>query len=228
MTPTLPILYSFRRCPYAMRARMAIHVSEQTVRLREVVLREKPAAMLAISPKGTVPVLQLTDGTVIDESLAIMDWALARHDPENWRGPAENQSTIMTLINRCETNFKGHLDRYKYPSRYDNVDPTVERAKALSFVNDLSKQLAGKPFLFGPSKGMADIAIFPFVRQFANTDRDWFDGLGEIAPARLWLDRCLNLPVFSAVMNKEPQWHEGDEPTIFPRREGRSWDGIVF
>ena len=213
----LPILYSFRRCPYAMRARMAIAISEQKVKLREIVLRDKPREMLDISPKGTVPVLHLNDGRVIEESLAIMQWALAQNDPARWLGPVEHREEAMALIDAAETDFKGHLDRYKYPSRYENVDPLEQRALALLFVKRLSEKLGGKNFLFDDQPGLADIAIFPFIRQFANTDRDWFDAIAGITPARAWLDRCLSLPIFACVMDKYPPWQTGDTEPVFPQ-----------
>ncbi len=210
----LPILYSFRRCPYAMRARMALAVSGIKCRLREVVLRDKPPAMIEISPKATVPVLQITDGRVIEESIEIMDWALVQQDPEDWLGADRQAMTI--LIAATETDFKGHLDRYKYPNRYENVDPLVHRAQALSFVQRLDDQLGDKLFLFAETPRLADIAIFPFIRQLANTDRSWWDNEPTISCAGNWLERCLALPIFEAVMDKYERWREGDVEPVFP------------
>lgn len=176
----VPILYSFRRCPYAMRARMALMVSGTTYIHREVVLRRKPATMLAASPKGTVPVLVLIDGTVIDESIDIMHWALEQHDPENWRARVEAE-----LLGLFDSAFKHHLDRYKYAARYD-ADPLANRAAGLAILAELDTRLADRNYLGGAQPGFNDIAIFPFVRQFAGVDAAWF---AACAPQRVreWL-----------------------------------------
>ncbi len=176
----VPILYSFRRCPYAMRARMALMVSGTTYAHREVVLRCKPAAMLAASPKGTVPVLVLVDGTVIDESIDIMHWALAQNDPQDWRAHADAE-----LIALFDGAFKHHLDRYKYAARYD-ADPLANRAAGLVILADLDTRLADLNYLGGARPGFNDIATFPFVRQFAGVDAAWF---AACAPQRVrkWL-----------------------------------------
>ena len=166
----LPILYTFRRCPYAMRARMALYKSEQACAVREVLLRDKPAEMLAQSAKGTVPVLVLTDGTVFDESLDIMRWALNRCDPENWLSPAHGTpDEVLALISRNDGPFKDHLDRYKYSTRYQDTDPIVHREQGVQFLEILNGRLAASTFLFGDHISLADIAIFPFVRQFAKS-----------------------------------------------------------
>lgn len=199
----LPILYSFRRCPYAMRARMAIAVSGQEVEHREVVLKDKPAAMLEASPKGTVPVLVLPDGTVIDESLAVMDWALGERDPEGWRAPLDEDG--LSLIAENDRTFKRALDRYKYPNRYGDVDPLEHRALGLDFLRRLEGRLAEAPYLCGDRFSYADAAIAPFVRQFANVDRDWFDGAG-LSHVPGWLDGILESERFSRVMEKHPKW----------------------
>jgi glutathione S-transferase len=157
---SLPILYSFRRCPYAMRARMALLVSGQAVGLREVVLRAKPRALLDASPKGTEPVLVLPDGQVIEQSLDIMLWALRRRDPENWLSGRD-----AGLIAANDGPFKHHLDHYKYAGRHDG-DPLPHRAAALGLLEPLEERLAAAPFLCGPARTLTDIAIFPFVRQF--------------------------------------------------------------
>jgi glutathione S-transferase len=188
---TPPTLYSFRRCPYAMRARMALLVSETPFRLVEVKLSAKPAELLAASPKGTVPVLVLADGTVIDESLDIMHWALARHDPENWRVGIDND-----LITINDGPFKHHLDRTKYPQRHDS-DPRVHRAAALEILATLEGSL--DPQLHGKNPGFTDIALFPFVRQFAAIDPGWF--AAQPLPAlQAWLAHHLASPLFVAAM----------------------------
>lgn len=213
-----PILYSFRRCPYAMRARMAIAASGIGCTLREVVLRDKPQAMLSISPKGTVPVLQLPDGRVLEESLDIMHWALGQHDPDGWLQEGEPK-TRDALIHAMDADFKGHLDRYKYPTRYDNVDPLYHRGEAEKFLITLNDQIGDQPYLFGPRISMADIALFPFIRQFANTNRDWFNSLPLPALQR-WLENHLESDLFLSVMQKYPQWHPGEEEPCFPANHG--------
>lgn len=207
----LPILYSFRRCPYAMRARMALMVSGQAVRLREVVLREKPEQMLEVSPKATVPVLVLDDEAVIDESLAIMRWALSRADPGCWM---ENQEQSENLIASADDKFKFHLDRYKYPSRYEDVNPIEHRAAGLEILKRWNDRLKATGQLTGERPALADIAIFPFVRQFANVDRVWFDSQ-PIPALQKWLAGHLESALFHSVMPKFPQWKMGDDEPIF-------------
>lgn len=211
-----PILYSFRRCPYAMRARMAIAVSGQQCRLREVVLRDKPEGMLAASPKGTVPVLVLQDGTVVDESLDVMHWALGQNDPENWLAPFdEDEATARALIAENDGPFKANLDRYKYPNRYDNVDPSDHRRKGLAFLQTVDALLLNQPYLAGARFSFLDAAILPFVRQFANTDRDWFDQAGLNTVPR-WLDAGLASHRFTRVMEKYPAWKQTGTEVAFP------------
>ena len=199
----IPILYSFRRCPYAMRARMALAIGEARYAHREVVLRAKPPAMLAVSPKGTVPVLVLPDGTVVDESLDIMRWALARHDPEDWSARAD-----PTLVAEFDDVFKHHLDRYKYSGRYD-ADPLAHRAAGLSMLARLDERLARHDHLDGTNRGFSDIALFPFVRQFAGVDADWF---AAHAPHRVraWLARLVSSELFERIMARFTPWAEAD------------------
>ncbi len=220
MTNQLPILYSFRRCPYAMRARLGLQGSNQQCELREIVLRDKPSHMLQASPKGTVPVLILSDGTVIEESLDIMLWALKQNDPEAFLSPKhKNLEEMLTLIKRCESNFKCHLDRYKYAPRYENTDPLDHRHKAESFLQELDQRLTASPYLFGDRISLADMAIAPFVRQFANVDRVWF-GQTPYSNLKTWLDDFLNSPAFTNILNKYPVWKEGDPITLFPTTDG--------
>lgn len=204
--PTEPVLYSFRRCPYAMRARLALVVSGTRCELREVKLADKPQAMLDASPKGTVPVLVLPDGTVIEESLEVMHWALARNDPEGWleRDDAE-------LIARSDGPFKYALDRYKYPNRYDDCDPLPHRKAGLDFLQELDARLAESGQLCGAQRGLADMAIFPFVRQFANHDRKWFDAQ-DLPHLHPWLARHLASDLFATVMQREKPWQPGQPP----------------
>jgi glutathione S-transferase len=204
----LPILYSFRRCPFAMRARMALLVSGQTVELREIVLRAKPDAMLAASPKGTVPVLVLPDGEVLDESLDIMRWALRQYDPEGWMAGDD-----AALIAANDGAFKHHLDRYKYPSRHGE-DPLVHRDAGLDHLLLLEDRLAQHGHLCGPTRTLADIALFPFVRQFAATDPDWFDRQ-PLPNVQLWLSTLTASPLFAQCMLRLPPWQPGDAMVSF-------------
>ncbi len=207
-----PVLYSFRRCPYAMRARLGIAASGLTVQLREIVLRDKPTAMLAASPKGTVPVLVLPDGTVVDESLDIMLWALTRNDP---LALLRYGAAAQELILRCETEFKPHLDRFKYHVRYTDVDPAYERGLAARYLQELDQRLQQNSYLFGSGISLADLAIAPFVRQFANAGRDWFDTQDWPALAG-WLDRFVTSSRFLSIMQKYPVWQPDDPITLFP------------
>lgn len=216
---TLPVLYSFRRCPYAIRARMALMVSGLSVELREVVLRDKPAHMLELSPKGTVPVLWLPDGRVIEESLEIMQWALGEDDPEGWKdGGPERVAAMEALIQRNDSEFKFHLDRYKYPDRYEGAVALDHRGEAETFLMALEESLGTNPFLFGQKRCLADAAIVPFIRQFANTDRGWFDEC-PYPRVRQWLERELNAPSFGRVMEKFRAWEESSIGVLFPSSE---------
>ena len=188
----MTLLYSFRRCPFAMRARMALLVSGATFDIREVRLSDKPAALLAASPKGTVPVLVLSDGTVIDESIDIMRWALQRHDPEDWLA-GEDAALIATF----DGAFKAHLDRYKYGD-----DAVTHQAAGLAMLHDLEDRLAGGTNLCREARAMTDIAIMPFVRQFAMVDRAWFDAL-PLPRVQDWLARHMASPLFIAGMAKD-------------------------
>jgi len=203
---TTPILYTFRRCPYAIRARLAILVSGVTVEAREIELRSKPQAMLDISPKGTVPVLQLADGRVIDESLDIMRWALDINDPQHWlSNDREWLAEAASLIDDNDGPFKQLLDRYKYPARYQDFAPGIGTAhyrnEAGVFLRRLSSRLARQPFLMGAATSLPDAAIFPFVRQFAQVDKAWFDRAHE-GPLAQWLDALVGSPIFVSVMRK--------------------------
>jgi len=204
----LPILYSFRRCPFAMRARMALLVSSQTVELREILLRAKPQAMLDASPKGTVPVLVLADGSVIDQSLAIMRWALARHDPEAWL-----RGDDAELVERFDGPFKHHLDRYKYPNRHGS-DPIEHRTAGLEHLQLIEQRLAASAFLCGASRTLSDIALFPFVRQFAATDQAWFDAQ-PLPQLHAWLAGLLGSALFDRAMLRPAPWQPGDPPVTF-------------
>jgi len=217
MSQSLPILYSFRRCPYAMRARMALVIAGVSVELREVVLREKPAEMLAASQKGTVPVLVLPGGRIIDESIDVMHWALVQSDPEGWRVP--NTAEMDKLINDNDGPFKHHLDRYKYASRYEGVNPPVNpaehRAAAEGYLAALDKRLLGSKHLMGDTRSLADIAVFPFVRQFVNAAKDDMQ-MGRFPGLDRWLKGHVASPLFVAVMGKYPRWQPGEPGVTFP------------
>ena len=213
---SLPVLYSFRRCPYAMRARLALAVSGQVCELREVVLRAKPAALLSASPKGTVPVLVLPKGAVIDQSLDIMRWALAQHDPEHWLTPEQGSlEATNALIAQCDGPFKSHLDRYKYPNRYDNTDAAAHRSAGAEYLAMLDHRLQSHTYLFGSRPCLADMAIAPFVRQFAHVDIEWFQG--QPWPAlQHWLHAFLDSPRFAQIMGKYSAWEPGSDGIRFP------------
>ncbi len=201
----LPVLYSFRRCPYAMRARLALASAGIAVELREVLLRDKAPELLAASPKATVPVLVLPD-QVIEESYEIMLWALQQHDPEGWLAGRDD-----ALIAEVDGPFKTALDRYKYGK--EAVEDA--RASAASFLMKLNTTLARQPFLSGRSFGMKDAASITFVRQFANVDITWFNA--EPWPhLREWLENFLASGRFKAIMQKYPKWQAGDPATLFP------------
>jgi glutathione S-transferase len=192
------VLYSFRRCPYAMRARMALRYSGVAVQIIEVSLKAKPAEMLALSPKGTVPVLSV-DGRVIDESLAIMRWALAQNDPEGWL--LGDDRATQALIEENDQGFKHQLNRYKYAERYPEQPMEHYRAEGEVFLMKLEGLLAEQEYLLAGHLSLADVALAPFVRQFAHVDREWF---GQSPYPRLqgWLQRFLESPLFIAVMAK--------------------------
>ena len=198
---SLPVLYSFRRCPYAMRARMSIVREGYEVELREVVLRDRPDHMMEISPKGTVPVLLLPDGAVIEESLEIMQHVLG------WDLSEEETHWVA----RNDEEFKFHLDRYKYPNRYDDVDEMEHRTLASAYLSDLDARLGEGPAF----ASQLNDALFPFVRQFANHDRDWFDGQ-PWANIHAWLTEHLVSEEFKRCMKKEKQWIEGNAVVGFP------------
>lgn len=200
-----PILYSFRRCPYAMRARLALAVSGLEVELREVKLSAKPDAMLAASPKGTVPVLVLPNGTVIDQSIDIMRWALTQHDPEDWLSRND-----PALVAANDGAFKHDLDLYKYPDRHGTHAET-HRASGLAFLLEIEQRLAGSIYLCGPARGFADAAIIPFVRQFAAVDPTWF-AMQPLPNLQNWLSSYLTSYLFGAIMMRVPPWRPGDAP----------------
>lgn len=191
-----------------MRARLAIAVSGVTVELREIKLSAKPAALLEASPKGTVPVVVLPDGGVLEQSLDVMAWVLGVHDPEQWLERMDPE-----LVNENDGPFKHALDRYKYPERHES-DAMVHRAAGLGFLEKLDARLACQPQLCGARRGLADMAIMPFVRQFAAVDRAWFADL-PLPHLQRWLAAHLEDSLFGAVMVRHAPWREGDAVTLF-------------
>jgi len=204
MTPTL---YSFRRCPYAMRARMALHISGAEYEHREIILRNKPTSMLKASPKGTVPVFITSDGHVIDESLDLALWALGENDSKDWLGAFEPELTA-----RNDDEFKRHLDRYKYASRYDESLPRgavdlSHREQAEIFLSELETRLTQTAYLSGEHQSLTDITIFPFIRQFAAVEPEWWTA-HEYPHVREWLREQVESELFKTIMKKRPLWDE--------------------
>jgi len=214
---TAPILYSFRRCPYAMRARLALHTSGITVELREVSLRNKPESMLLASPKGSVPVLLLPDGNVIDESWDIMQWALQQHDPHNWLGQDGCYlDAAAALMLENDGSFKHNLDRYKYPNRYPEQPQNDYRAQGEHFLQQLENCLANNRYLLGDSFTIADATVLPFVRQFAGVDKDWFES-ANYPKLRNWITYFINSDRFTGIMKKYPPWLPGTPEILMSR-----------
>ena len=207
--PPTPILWSFRRCPYAMRARLAIQSAGVQCELREILLKDKPPAFLATSNSGTVPSLKAE--TTIDESRDIMIWALQQNDPDGW---LDMPSAGYDLITENDGPFKAALDHTKYAVRHPDKNEAEERAKASIFLHKLNNQLTQR-YLFKDTASLADMAILPFVRQFANTDRAWFDAQDWPNLIR-WLEAFKASDLFLSIMRKYPKWEPGDDVTIFP------------
>ncbi len=203
METAKPTLYSFRRCPYAIRARMAIVYAGVDVDIVEVSLRDKPQAMLNASCKGTVPVL-CDNGTVIDESVDIMLWALKKHDPEQWLAPGlscNGEPKTMDLIRLNDLEFKPCLDKYKYASRHPEFPPELYRQRCDLFLSQLESLLQKQDYLLGERVTLVDVAILPFVRQFSMVEPEWFCGAGYTALVN-WLDKLLASAIFVKVMEK--------------------------
>ena len=208
------MLYTFRRCPYAMRARLALKYNGAAVELREVDLKHVPASLSQASSKDTVPVLALSDGKVLDESWDILLWALRRNDPDCWLG--EDESHLIPadqLIEMNDYSFKDDLDHYKYADRYPEHPAEEYRSRGEEFLQELEELLTAQSYLLGDRISLADIGIFPFIRQFAFVDKAWFDRASYCHLQR-WLDGFLQSALFAAVMVKHPVWKPGDVPVI--------------
>lgn len=222
MIRQLPILYSFRRCPYAMRARLAIANVGVQIELREIQLKNKPAAMLACSPKGTVPVLVLPSGDIIDESVDIMVWAFAQavkttqaHFNPSVKYPEDLKPLIRTWVAQNDNEFKPWLDKYKYADRYPEYATEYYRAQGEVFLAKLENLLAINAYLLADYPTFADIAIMPFIRQFAMVDKVWFDASGY-PRLKHWLADHLESELFLTIMQKYSPWKEGDAAVTFP------------
>jgi glutathione S-transferase len=210
----LPVLYTFRRCPYAIRARLALKASGVKVEWREVVLRAKPAEMLAISPKGTVPVLQLPDGQVLEQSLDIMRWALHQHDPLGWLSAAP-EARVQAWTDLNDGPFKALLDRYKYPERHPERSAAEWRDEAVALMlKPMDTALQGHAQLLADAASLADMALLPFVRQFAQVDAAWFEQ-APLPHLQGWLAAHLASPLFESVMGKLAPWSPDQAPVVF-------------
>ena len=215
----VPILYTFRRCPYAMRARMGLAYAGIEFQIREVVLKNKPPEMLDESPKATVPVLLRGDLPVLEESLDILEWSLSENDPDGWIDyPADKLLKMQNLVEENDHVFKLHLDHYKYSDRFPEdrfpqPPREVYRQAGEPFLQKLEVLLLDTRFLFGDRISYADVAIFPFIRQFSNVEPTWFS-TAPYPGLRRWLARFLNSNLFQSVMKKYPPW-EVDQPVLY-------------
>ena len=208
----MTILYSFRRCPYAMRARLGLALSEKSVQLREIILKHKPEAMIQASPKGTVPVLIEKDGHVIDESLDIMKWALEGSQLLN-----SATSAMHLLIKENDEVFKGWLDKYKYADRYPEFSEIYYREQGELFIEKLEECLLNSEMLFSNEYSFADIAILPFVRQFAFVNINWFSQ-SKYQNVHHWLTVFIDSDLFQSIMKKYPTWLESNQEITFPEK----------
>lgn len=218
-TESLPILYSLRNCPYAMRARIAIFKAKKTVILRDIVLSDKPKEMITASPKATVPVIVLPNGTVIDESFDVMLWALTEHDPDDLLQSKNPQflTTMLNIIKSFDQNFKACLEQYKCAKRYRENNISECRAACEQYIQTLEVRLTEHDFLLSDKESLADIALLPFIRQFARIERQWY--LQSPYPkVRQWLNNYLQSPMFTKVMAKYPLWLDDYEVVLFGQK----------
>lgn len=207
-----PILYSFRRCPYAMRARLAIKASGLIVEIREVELKNKPKEFLNISPKATVPIVYISSKQIIEESLDIMEWALKINDPlKLLKNEKLNRIEIHSILNKLENEFKQNLDRYKYSSRFDLPNPKLYRDKNLQTLNEFNNLLQNNKGICSSNLSLLDYAVFPFIRQFRNVNSVWFDSL-ELKFLQTWLYELIDSDEFSSIMKKYEIWKPNQKP----------------
>lgn len=230
----LPVLYSLRNCPYAMRARLAIYAAKQQVQLRDLVLSNKPDEMLAVSPKGTVPVLVTASNLVIDESLAIMQWAFSQSDPDDYlhkkglnkaalNKEVLNQEVLnalaemLAVIEIFDNEFKGHLEKYRCSKRYHEPSLITDRQQCERYLADLESRLCQHQYLMSDKPSLVDLALMPFIRQFARVERQWY--LQAPYPKlRQWLNQYLQSRMFSKVMEQHPLWLDAKQEVIFGDR----------
>jgi len=213
---SLPILYSLRQCPYAMRARIGILLANQSIVLRDIVMNNIPTQMLTASPKGTVPVLVLSDSSVIDESLDIMLWALQRNDPSNLLYSSEDDglANMLALIKWCDNEFVEALKKYKAAARYHDSNIISYRHQCESFINYLEECLTKHNFIMRNSASLVDYAVLPFIRQFSNVDKKWYKQ-APYPKLQQWLNNHYQNPIFAKAMTKYPQWLDSNELVIF-------------
>ena len=213
----MPILYSFKRCPYAMRARMAIYLSQIVVEHREVSLKNKPKSMMEISPKGTVPVLLLENGDVIDESMDIINWCLETNS-RVFKDILDDSQKAFTkkIIKIFDEKFKFHLDRYKYATRYKNVDAVSHRDACLDILKTLDKNINNTKWFFSNNVNKIDISVLPFIRQFRIADPLWFDANQDIPNIQIWLENFLQSKLLNEVMINFDAWDPNDPIKLFP------------
>ena len=205
-----PILYTFRRCPYAIRTRMALAYSDITIEIKEIFLQNRPQELFDISPKGTVPVLCLNNSKIIDESLDIMQWSLTQNDPDSWIIP--NLDIQLKLIKENDSEFKYWLDRYKYYDRYPEHDKKFYRQKCGEYISKLNIMLKDNAYLYSNKISIADVAIFPFIRQCANVDTDWFTG--TFLNTKTWLALLIESKLFLSIMHKYSEYQSGQKPLV--------------
>ena len=210
-----PILYSFVRCPYAMRARMALKLTEIKCEIREVRLNNKPKHMIDMSPKGTVPVLVL-ENNIIDESNEIIDWALSFNNVFDGNLDEDQKDFTSRLIKLFDSKFKYNLDRYKYATRYENIDINKHKMEYLKILINLEDLISKDEWFLGKRINKLDISILPFIRQFRIADTDWFDKQNQITGIQQILDNFLNSKLYKDIMFKYDVWTENDIPQFFP------------
>ncbi len=205
-----PILYSFRRCPYAIRARMALNYNKIIYEHREILLKNRPQKLYEISPKGTVPVLDLKDGNILDESLDIMKWSLSTNKHQNWY--TEKLDLQDDLIYKNDFQFKKRLDLYKYHTRYPEFSQEYYRKKCVEIIQDYEERLNSSQYLVSDKETLSDIAIFPFIRQFANVELLRFRQ--EFPKISIWLENFLESDIFILIMKKFKEWNQIDAGVI--------------